>query len=154
MASSRTWYLAVKKESAVATPVKPTNFIPFKDGQIQYNQEIIENNPIKGIRWNAQQSVAWKVNTDGTFNLDLDASSIGYLLLIALGGYTKATLVSWVIQHTFNVANTLPSLSLEQLKGTPNGADSEVSRAFGVMLDSLEISASDWIVNVSPTLKI
>ena len=58
MASSRTGYLAVKKETTVATAVKPTNFLPFKDGSIQYNQEVIENNPIKGTRWNALQSVA------------------------------------------------------------------------------------------------
>ena len=72
MASSRTGYKSIKKEAVKATPVKPTHFIPYKSGGIEYVQEIIENNPIKGTRWNALQAKKGKVNTEGKFEYDLD----------------------------------------------------------------------------------
>ena len=46
MASSRTGYLAVKAETTKAVAVKPTNFLPFKSGGINFKPEIIKNNPV------------------------------------------------------------------------------------------------------------
>ena len=109
--------------------MKPTNFIRFKEGSIEYAQEIIENNPIKNVRWNAITAVPGKVATDGSYNLDGDARDIGYFLLAGLGTYAPTTLGSGAFRHTFNTANKLPSLSLEQLQGDSTGADNVVSRA-------------------------
>jgi hypothetical protein len=57
MASTRTGYLAVKRETTAAVAVKPTNFVRFKDGDIQSKQELIANNPIQNNRWNALNAV-------------------------------------------------------------------------------------------------
>lgn len=126
--------------------MKPTNFIRFKEGSIEYAQEIIENNPIQNVRWNAITAVPGKVATDGSYNLDGDARDIGYFLLAGLGTYAPTTLGSGAFRHTFNTANKLPSLSLEQLQGDSTGADNVVSRAFGVLVDKIEMTGSDGII--------
>ncbi len=153
MASTRLWYLAVKKETVRGTVVKPTNFIRFKEGSIEYAQEIIENNPIQNVRWNAITAVPGKVATDGSYNLDGDARDIGYFLLAGLGTYAPTTLGSGAFRHTFNTANKLPSLSLEQLQGDSTGADNVVSRAFGVLVDKIEMTGSDGIIGMKFDVK-
>lgn len=153
MASTRLWYLAVKKETVRGTVVKPTNFIRFKEWAIEYAQEIIENNPIQNVRWNAITAVPGKVATDGSYNLDGDARDIGYFLLAGLGTYAPTTLGSGAFRHTFNTANKLPSLSLEQLQGDSTGADNVVSRAFGVLVDKIEMSGSDGIIGMQFDVK-
>jgi hypothetical protein len=47
----------VKRESTVATAVKPTKFLRFKDGDLKFAQETIENNPIQNNRHNALNAV-------------------------------------------------------------------------------------------------
>lgn len=153
MASSRLGYLAVKKEATVATAVKPNNFIRFKEGDVKYNQEIIENNPIQNNRWNAITAVPGKVTTDGSYKLDLDAKEFGYFLMATLGSYAVSTLTSGVYKHTFNTANSLPALTLEQAKWNLAGQDHEVDRAFGVLVDSIEITGSDGIIESTVNLK-
>ena len=64
MSLSRLGYLAVKRETTLATAVKPTKFIRFKDGDILASQEIIANNPIQNNRWNALNAVAGKVTAE------------------------------------------------------------------------------------------
>ena len=140
MASTRLGYLAVKKETTRGTVVKPTNFIRFKDGSISYDQEIIENNPIQNVRWNALNAVPGKIATDGSYSLDADMRDIGYFLMAGLGTYAPTSLGSGAYRHTFNTANKLPSLSLEQLQGDSTGADNVVTRAFGVLVDKIGIS--------------
>lgn len=153
MASTRLGYLAVKKETTRAVAVKPTNFVRFKEGSIQYAQEIIENNPIQNIRWNALNPVPGKVTTDGSFTIDGDTRDIGYFLLAALGTYAPSTVTAGVYKHTFNTANKLPSLSVEQLQGDSTGADNVVYRAFGVMVDKIELSGSDGIIGFKADVK-
>ena len=92
MASTRLGYLAVKKETTRGTVVKPTNFIRFKDGSISYDQEIIENNPIQNVRWNALNAVPGKIATDGSYSLDADMRDIGYFLMAGLGTYAQQVL--------------------------------------------------------------
>lgn len=133
--------------------MKPTNFIRFKEGSIEYAQEIIENNPIQNVRWNAITAVPGKVATDGSYNLDGDARDIGYFLLAGLGTYAPTTLGSGAFRHTFNTANKLPSLSLEQLQGDSTGADNVVSRAFGVLVDKIEMTGSDGIIGMKFDVK-
>lgn len=153
MASTRLGYLAVKKETTRGTVVKPTNFIRFKDGSISYDQEIIENNPIQNVRWNALNAVPGKIATDGSYSLDADMRDIGYFLMTGLGTYAPTSLGSGAYRHTFNTANKLPSLSLEQLQGDSTGADNVVTRAFGVLVDKIEMSGSDGIVSFSADVK-
>lgn len=153
MASTRLGYLAVKKETTRATTVKPTNFVRFKEGQISYNQELIENNPIQNTRWNAISPVAGKVSTDGSFSLDGDVRDIGYFLMAGLGTYAPSTLTTGVYKHTFNTANKLPSLSVEHLQGDSTGTDNIVYRSFGVMVDKFELSGSDGIIGFKADVK-
>lgn len=153
MASTRLGYLAVKKETTRAVAVKPTNFVRFKEGTIEYNQELIENNPIQNTRWNAITPVAGKISTDGSFTIDGDVQDIGYFLMAALGTYSPSTLTTGVYKHTFNTANKLPSLSIEQLQGDSTGNDNVVSRAFGVMVDTIELTGSDGIIGFKADVK-
>lgn len=152
MASSRTGYLAVKAETTKAVAVKPTNFLPFKSWGIDFKPEIIKNNPIKGIRANNIQAKAGKVATDGKFEMDLDTLYIGHFLKAAFWTYAVTNLTN-AYKHTFNVANDLPSLSVEQLKWNPDGQDREVTRAFWVMVDSFEMAASDGIASFNVNVK-
>ena len=153
MASTRLWYLAVKKETTRGTVVKPTNFLRFKEWSIEYAQEIIENNPIQNVRWNAINPVPGKVTTDGSYSFDGDAREIGYFLMAGLGTYSVASAGTGAYKHTFNTANKLPSLSLEQLQGDSTGTDNVVSRAFGVLVDKFELNGSDGIIGFSADVK-
>lgn len=87
MAMTRLGYLAVKKETTRAVAVKPTNFIRFKEGSISYEQEIIANNPIQNVRWNAITAVPGKIGTDGEYSIDADVREMGFFLFGAMGTY-------------------------------------------------------------------
>jgi len=121
MASTREGYLAVIPEATVATAIKPTNFIRFKDGDMGSNLKIIANNPIQNNRWNAINAVDGKIDTKGSYSFDLDPNEINYWLKIALGTVTNADISSGsdtsVYSHTFTLASALPSLTVEQGKG-------------------------------------
>ncbi len=153
MASTRLWYLALKKEATKATAVKPINFVRFREGDIGFNQEVIEANPIMNNRWNPLTAVPGKISTDGEFKMDVDAKEIWHFLYAALGNYSKTTLSGVAIKHTFWVANDLPTYTVEQLKWNPTGTDYEVIRAYGAMVDSFEISGSDGLCEMSAKMK-
>lgn len=63
-----------------------------------------------------------------------------------------------VFRHVINTANSLPSLTIEQLKGdqtdtSNNRQNYMVDRAFGVFVDELTIQGSDNILNLAVKLK-
>jgi len=158
MASSRLSYLAIIKEAVTATAVKPTNFIRFKDGDVMNNLEVIANNPIQNNRWNAMNAVDGKIDSKGSYNFDLDTNEINYWLTPLLGTLANVDISSEtdasVYSHTYDLANTLPSVTLEQGKGnltdaTNNLQNYQVDRAYGVMLDTMTMSGSDGIINVA-----
>lgn len=158
---TRLWYLAVKRETTVATAVKPSHFLRFKDGDLKFTQEVIENNPIQNNRYNPLNAVPWKITTEWSFNFDLDYNEAPHRIALAL--WWLATTDIWstpsqVYRQTITVANTLPSLSVEQLKGdwtdtTWNRQKYDVTRWYGVLVDSFKLSASDSIVNLEVNLK-
>jgi len=76
MASTRLGYLALKKEANKAVAVKPTGFIRYREGDIGFNQEIIEANPIANNRWNPLTAVPGKIETDADFKMDVDAKEV------------------------------------------------------------------------------
>lgn len=152
MASTRLGYLAVEKETTRAVPVKPTNFIRFTEGNIEHSQELIENNPIQNTRWNSITPVQGKIETNGSFKLDADTREMGHFLLAGLGDVATTNSGSLKL-HTFTTANRLPSLTLEQLQGNSQGDDYVMSRSFGVMVDQLELSASDGLVEMNVDMK-
>jgi len=158
MASSRLSYLAIIKEAVTATAVKPTNFIRFKDGDVMNNLEVIANNPIQNNRWNAMNAVDGKIDSKGSYNFDLDTNEINYWLTPLLGTLANVDISSEtdasVYSHTYDLANTLPSVTLEQGKGnltdySNNRQNHQVDRAYGVMLDTMTMSGSDGIINVA-----
>lgn len=162
MASSRLGYLAVKKESTVSTAVKPTHFVRFKDGDIAYNQEIIANNPIQSNRWNALNAVKGKVSTEGTYNVDLDVNECVYFLYLALGAISSNDISSAtdgsVYKHELTTQNTLPALTIEHGKGNlsdtgNNRQNYQVDRAFGVLVDSINLAGADGIISMAVNLK-
>lgn len=165
MASTRLGYLALKKESTLpptVTPIKPSHFIRFKDGDVQKNLTILANSPIQNQRWKAIQPVSTTEAAEGSYNVDLDPNEVPYWLMCALGTLVSTDISSLtdasVFKHTFTVANQLPSLTVEQGKGniddtTSNRQKYTIDRAFGVMVDTLTMAASDGIINVEVALK-
>lgn len=162
MSLSRLGYLAVKRETTLATAVKPTKFIRFKDGDILASQEIIANNPIQNNRWNALNAVAGKVTAEWTYNFDLDFNESVHFISVALGWISSADVSSAtdgsVYTHTITVTNSLPGLTIEQgkwnLDDTSNHRQNyQVDRAFGAMVDSFTLSGSDGILNLAIAMK-
>lgn len=94
MVMTRLGYIAVKREATLATAVKPSHFLRFKDGDLKYAQEVIENNPIQNNRWNALNAVTGKISTDASFNIDLDYNECVHFLSAALGGMSSADISS------------------------------------------------------------
>ena len=162
MASTRKGYIAVKRETTVATAVTPTHFLRFKDGDMNYKPEIIANNPIQGNRWNALNAVEGKATADGSYNVDLDANEAPHFISIALGSMVSTDISSLtdgsVYRHDIDVADTLPAISLEQGKGnlgdtSNNRQNYQIDRGFGVLVDSIVFSGSDGILNMAVNLK-
>ena len=161
MASTRSGYLAIKKEPTTALAVKPTNFIRFKDGDVKYDPNIIANNPIQNNRWNAICAVNGKAKAEGSFNLDLDVNESLHFLAPAVGNIASADISSAsdgsVYKHTITLADTLKSITLEQGKGnltdtSNNRQNYQVDRAFGVLVDNFKVSDGD-VLNLSVNLK-
>ncbi len=162
MASTREGYLAVKKETTVSTAVKPAHFLRYKDGDVAYNQEIIANNPIQNNRFNALNPVKGKVTTDGSYNVDLDVNECVYFLYMVLGAIASNDISSGtdgsVYKHDLTLANALPALTIEQGKGnlsdtSNNRQNYQVDRAFGVLVDSINLAGSDGLINMAVNLK-
>lgn len=162
MAMSRLGYIAWKREATPWIALKPNNFLRFKDGDLKYSQEVIENNPIQNNRWNALNAVPWKVATDWTYNVDLDFNEAIHFISAGMWWMTSSDISSAedgsVHRHTITVANSLPSWTLEQLKGDWTDTSNhrqwyELIRWYGVYVDNFKISASDSIVNMEVWLK-
>jgi len=160
MASTRLSYLAIKRESTAALAVKPSHFLRFKDGDVMFKQDIIANNPIQNNRWNALNAVKGKATAEWTYNVDLDANECVHFLAPALGGLATTDVSSntSAYRHDITVANTLPTVSIEQGKGnltdtSNNYQNFVVHRAYGVMIDSFTLSGSDGILNLAVSVK-
>lgn len=166
MASTRLGYIAMKAETGSSgttiVPVKPTNFLRFKEGDVSYNQEVIKNNPIQNNRWGSIHAVKGKVNTSGTYRMDLDVNESVFWLYGALGAMATADISSATdasaFRHTITVANSLPMFTIEQGKGnltdTSNHRQNyQIDRAFGVMVDTVRLSAADGLVEMEVGLK-
>lgn len=162
MASTRLSYLAVKKETTLATAVKPTNFIRYKEGDVKLNQENIVNNPIQNNRWGALNIVPGKITAEGSYKFDLDFNECVHWLAAGLGTLSSSDISSGtdgsVYEHTITVANTLYGLSIEQGKGdltdtSNNRQNYQVDRAFGVLVNDFKISGSDGIISLDVALK-
>lgn len=161
MASTRLWYLAIKKESTTALAVKPTHFLRFKEWDIMVKKDIIQDNPIQNNRWNSIVAVPWKTTTDWSYKMDLDPNECWHFFQYAL--WALATTDVWstpaqVYQHIFTIANTLPSFTLEQWKGNltdtwNNYQNYQVDRAYWVMVDKITMAWSDGIISCDVDLK-
>lgn len=162
MASTRLSYLAVAPETTVAAAVKPSKFLRFKDWDMNKGLTIEENNPIQNQRWNPINPVKTTESSEASYNFDLDPNDAVHFLRVALGSMSSSDISSAtdasVFQHTLNMANTLPALSIEQGKGnltdtSNNRQNYQVDRAFGAMVDTFVLSASDGIINMEVNLK-
>jgi len=121
MASTRQGYLAVGKEATAGLAIKPTKFVRFKEGDVKYGLEVIKNNPIQNNRRNAINAVPGKVDTSGSYKIDVDPTEIVHFLSPMLGSLATADISSLtdasVFEHTIDHANSVQSLSIEQGKG-------------------------------------
>lgn len=57
MTMSRLGYIAIKKETTRGVAVKPTHFLPYKGGDLGYNQEVLTNDPIQNVRHKAIEAI-------------------------------------------------------------------------------------------------
>lgn len=147
MSLTRLDYLLIGREATRAVAVKPTKPLRFKDGDVMAKQEIIANNPIQNNRWLALNAVKSKVTADGSYNFDFDYNEAVHIISAAMGKMTTTDIGSTanaVFSHLCEVSNSIPSFTLEQLKGdgtdtTNNRQNYMVDRAFGVMVDEFTI---------------
>lgn len=154
MSSTRTGYLAVQVESTAGVGVTPGNAIPYQSGDLGHQLEIIKNSPIQGVRHGAITAIAGKKATDGDFEFDLDWLYCGYWLGAALSFDSSPTDNSDdTYTHTFDEANTLSALSIEQAKGDLTTQSYECNRAFGSYVNTLELSASDGKIGLKVGIK-
>lgn len=162
MASTRLGYLAVKKETTLATAVKPSHFLRFKEGDVMLKQEIIANDPIQNNRWSALNAVPGKITAEGSYKFDLDFNEAVHWLAAGMGTLSSADVSSGtdasVFTHTITVANTLYGLTIEQGKGnltdtTNNRQNYSVDRAYGAMVNDFKIAGSDGIISLDVGIK-
>lgn len=154
MPSTRTGYLAVKKEATAGTGVVPTNFVHYKGGDLGANLEVIKNNPIQAVRHGAITAHAGKKSTDGSFEMDLDWKECGYFLGAGLSFDSSPTNNGdSTYTHTMDEADTLAALSIEQAKGDLSSQAFECNRAFGAYVDNFEIGASDGLCTLKVNIK-
>lgn len=154
MASTRSGYLAVKKESTVGTAVKPTHFLHYLDGDLGADLEVITNSPIQSTRWLGISAVAGKMSTSGSLNMNVDYNEVGYWLGACLKFDDSPTdNGDNTYTHTFDTDDELQSLTIEQGKGDVTGTAYEINRAFGAHVDNLTINASDGMVGMSVDIK-
>lgn len=164
MASTRLGYLAVRIEDTRWVAKKPTKYLRFKEGDVSYALEIIKNNPIQNTRWNAINAVPWKVETNGSYKVDVDPNDIAFWLITALGNLSSSDISSLTdgsaYEHTINSVCKVKSMTIEQGKGelcddplTKDGQTYSVDRAFGAMIDSIKISGSDSILESEMEIK-
>lgn len=162
MASTGLSALILKKETTTPTAVTPTHPVRYKGGDIMLKRDAKRNNPIQNTRASNIHPLSGKINAEGTMNFDLDFNECVYWIYGGHGAIAHADVSSEtdasVIEHTITNANTLPSFTVQQQKGdttdTSNSRQNyEVSRAFGVIVDSYKVSASDEEVKLEVDLK-
>lgn len=152
--------MTIGRETTSGTAVKPSKSIPYKDGDFQKKIEIKANNPIKANRWNALNVVQGKINVEGSHNFDFDPNFAVHWLSAGMGAHAYVTVSSdtTAFKHTLTIADVIPSLTAEQMKGGIAASDTnrqgyQVNRAFGVFVDEFELSATDSIVNLAVKTK-
>lgn len=161
MASTKLWYLAVKKETTTANAVKPTNFLKFNSWDIEIKKTIIETTPIMNNRAVAICPVPWQITTDWKYDFDLDWVESIHWLYWVLWNITTTDVWSAAglsYEHTLTVANSLPSFTIEQWKWnltntTNNLQNYQVDRWFGCLVDNLTLSWNNEIVKMEVWIK-
>lgn len=165
MAWTSLWYLCVKAETTTPptiTPIKPTHFLRFMDGDIKTGKTILWNDPIQNVRRKSMNAVQTTESSEGEYNMDLDPVDCPYFIRCCLGSMSSADISSAtdasVFRHTMTVAKTLPSLTIEQCKWDPADTTNDqqnyaVLRAYGAIVDSLTFSAKDGKVNMNAKIK-
>ena len=152
MPSTWLWYLAIKKQSAAETAVKPTNFIRFDEGDLKKTLDNILNTPIQNNRWKNLSIKKATENGEWQFTLDFDFNETPRWIFGALGTLTPTDISSAtdasVIQNAITFANTLPSFSLEQCQWdiTDTAGNKQryiVKRWFGAKIDSFTLKAAE-----------
>lgn len=157
MASTRTGYLAVEREATAGTAVQPSHFLRFKDGDLAFDQDQVMLQSIQNNVWQSQGTVQGRANTEGNFNFDLDANECVHWIAMALGSMSSSDISSLtdgsVYKHTISHTCVLPTATVEQGKGDFCSPDSHyqniiVNRAFGVKVNTMNISLNDSLLNM------
>ena len=133
---TRTRAVGLGKESTPGTPVAATVWLPFQDNSIEDRLDRIYDNSALGARYSNFDGDTNQEWSEGNINGLIYDRSFGHLALAAMGAVSTANhpTATGVKNHTFSVANTLPSYTIA-LKD-----DNESKRNAYGCLDSLEIS--------------
>lgn len=137
---SKLGYLAIGKQSADQTAVKPSVYLELLTESliVNWNQQALM--PIAGSIEANRRNVNDKVTVSGTITVNLDSKTIGYLLTNFFGLPSTATIQAGkVYEHVFTPQESVPSYTFDiRLAG-----DSLVKRYIGVKISQLEISQAD-----------
>ena len=111
----RKGWIGVAKETTAGVPVTPADYIPYVASSLQGKHEPIADVAAYGIRdEQSENSTVGQKHGEGTVELNMDATNVGYFMLAAMGTQANNAEGGGVITHTFsrNNSNTPQSLSL------------------------------------------
>jgi hypothetical protein len=145
MANPLNNYIGIGKESTYGIAVSPTTYLKINESDgisINKDSQYVES-IIAGVQAKNKEVFDGKIEYTGGYELALNSSDIGLILLSALGDVTseQVTGETTVYKHTFSESLTKLSLTIEQKIGEI------VKRFTGFLVNSIKIEGSAGDVN-------
>ena len=130
-------YLAIGKQSAQGTPVKPSVFVPLIDADLKTDPKPTRVKQIAGINWASNKVLQGVRSHSGSITVQCDPDTLGYLLdILALKGTTTGD-GSVGYTHPFDILTEGNYFTFEVLKGN------SVVRMSDVKIKKIEFSFAD-----------
>ncbi len=135
--NASTGYAAIKKESAVGTPVTPNVYTPYYKQKLVSDFHLMEDTPVYGNRFKNLQHLRGSRSHGGSLTVMAEPDTAGYWLDMLLN--KASTSGSDPYTHTFGLSNdTMPnSYTLDLALG------GQVVRFWGVQASSLKVGWDD-----------
>jgi len=125
-------YLAVKPQSAAATPVIPTDFVPLIEESIRVNANYAADRRMKGLSWKSDELLKANRTIEGDLRVYCDPDNLGHLLNMAFAKGSTTGDATDGYTHPFTVGDG-KHYSLEVSRGE------FATRIFGARADRLRI---------------
>lgn len=139
-------YLAIGKQTAQGTVIKPNIFVPMIDADFKTDPKPTRVKQIVGVNYASNKVLQGLRDHSGTIKLQLDPDNLGFLLdIMALKGTTTG---DGTVGYTtsFDILNDGAFFTFELLKGNA------VTRFMDVKIKKLEIALADGYLEGTLTI--